>query len=184
MQARLCYLGAGAVETKKGGSKGIRRKPMAHRQTFPSFFKLTRIRCRISQPTEANVSCSILAASVTNEHTNAAFCSTCHQSIGGSGEPGELGRSNPGTPKPAAPEDLGAGVASPGAAPPGTLMPVSNITQSRSKPPVPSPSRGLASSTSTLTVPSDAPSIPGACHVFLAAMMPPRESTGVSPGMR
>jgi hypothetical protein len=45
-------------------------------QTFPSFFKLTRIGHRMFRLTEANVSWNNLSASGTCEHTNVALSST------------------------------------------------------------------------------------------------------------
>jgi hypothetical protein len=96
-QACSCYAGTGAAKTKTVGSKGTRRKPKVHRQTFPSFFQLTQIRRRMLRPIVANVSCSSLSASVTCEHTNTALSSTCLQLIGGSRKLGEPGSKNPGT---------------------------------------------------------------------------------------
>jgi hypothetical protein len=87
---------------------------------------------------EAIASCNKLSASMTCKHVSAALSSTWLQLIGGNGEPVELDRSNPGTLELVAPKDLGVGVASPGAMLRGALMPALCMTQSRSKPPVPS----------------------------------------------
>jgi hypothetical protein len=142
MEAHLRYPGIGIVETKEGGSKGTRRKPDVHKQTFLSLIKLTRIRCWMFRQIEANVSCCSLLTSMTCEHTSAALSPTCIQSIDGCGKPGEPDRSNLDTPWPIAPEDPGHGVVSPGAALLGAPM--------------------LAPSTSTLMTPSDVPSAPSA----------------------
>jgi hypothetical protein len=98
-----------------------------------------------------------LSVTATYEHTNSALSSTCLQSIGGSGESGEPGRSSPVAPGPTAPEDSGAGIASPGAALPDIPRPTPRTTRLRDKPPASSHDRGPAPSTSTLTAPSDTP---------------------------
>jgi hypothetical protein len=94
----MFVMSSSAAEAKIGGSKGTRRKPDAHRQTFLSFFKLSQIGRRMSQPTEGNVSCHNLSALATYEHVNAALSSTCHLSIGGGEKPREPDRSNLDTP--------------------------------------------------------------------------------------
>jgi hypothetical protein len=171
-----------------GGSKGTQRKPEAHNQTFLSFLKLTQIRCRMSRPTEANVSCSSLSASVTCEHANTTLSSTYLQSIGRGGKPREPGSSDSDTPGPTAPEDPRAGVTSPKSTDAGAMhhpMPKQTPTSSLGRWPTPS--------TSPLTVPRDTPSAPDASctssadpttPVFPVALLPPRASTGVTLGMR
>jgi hypothetical protein len=47
-----------------------------HIDKLSSFFKLTQIRRRMFQLTEANVSCNSLSTLVTCEHVNAALSST------------------------------------------------------------------------------------------------------------
>jgi hypothetical protein len=142
---------------------------------------------------KANVSCSGLSVLTTCEHMNAELSSPCLQSIGRSGKLGEPSRSNPDALGPATPEDQGAGVVSPGVAHLGAPMPAPHITQSQSKPSVSSPGRRLALSIATLMMPSDASSTLGALApttltplgpAFPVTVMPPRASTGMSPGLR
>jgi hypothetical protein len=98
-----------------------------------------------------------LSATATYEHANSALSSTCLQSIGGSGESEEPGRSSPVAPGPTAPEDSGAGIASPGAALLGIPRPAPRTTRLRDRPPASSHDQGPVLSTSTLTAPSDTP---------------------------
>jgi hypothetical protein len=113
---------------------------------------------------EANAACNSLSTSMTCGHMNIVLSSTRLQSISGGKKPGQPSRSNPDPPGPMAPEDPGAQVGSPGAVLSGSPMHAPRITQSQSKPPMASPGQGLASSTSTLTAPSDRPLAPDSSH--------------------
>jgi hypothetical protein len=120
---------------------------------------------RIFRPTEANVSCSNLSVAAAYEHADSASSPARLQSIGVGGKSGEPGRSSPDIPGPVVPEDLGAGAASLGAAQLGTSTMAPHLTKSYSKPPTPSPTLGLAPSTSTLAAPCDASSAPSSTRI-------------------
>jgi hypothetical protein len=141
-QAHPHYPGTSTIETKTRGSEKARMKPEAHKQTFLSCFKLTRIRRRMFRPTKASVSCNNLSASMTYEHANSMLSSTRLQLLGGGAKPGEPDRTSLDTPGPTMPEDPGAGVMTPRAVLLGTPMPKPYITKSQSEPLVSSPGWG------------------------------------------
>jgi hypothetical protein len=105
--------------------------------------------------TEASVSSNNLSAVETYEHVDSASSPTSLQLMGGGRKLGEPSRYSPDIPKPAAPEDLGAG-----AALSGTPTSVPRITKSHSTLPTSSPSWGVVPTTSTSMAPWKAPPAP------------------------
>jgi hypothetical protein len=122
------------METKHRGDEGAWRKPEAHMQNFPSFFRLTRIGRWMLQSTEASVLCNNVSAVVTCEHVNSDSSPTHLQSIGRGQKAGDPDRCSLDTHGHAVPKDPRAGAASHGVALPRTSMLVPRITKSHSKP--------------------------------------------------
>jgi hypothetical protein len=82
------------LEGSRRESEGSRR----HSGKLSFFFKLTRIGCKISRSTTANISHSSLPATVTCEHACSTLYSTCSQLTSGDIKPGEPDRSSSATP--------------------------------------------------------------------------------------
>jgi hypothetical protein len=144
---------------------------------FSLFFRLTRIKCRVFQPTEASVSCSNLSVAATYEHVDSTSSPTHLQPIGRGGKSSELDRGSTDTPRPAMPKDAGTGATLPMVALLGTLMSAPHLNKSHSKPLTSSLSWGPATTTSTMAVPCDTPSAPSVTRTSATAS---RDRPGVT----
>jgi hypothetical protein len=125
---------------------------------FPSFFKLTRIGCRIFRLIEASISRSSLSVVVTYEHTYSALSSTYPQLTGGDGELGGPDRSSLSSRGPTTPKDSGAWTTSPETVHLSVQRPVPCITMSWSVLSISSLGQGSTPSAMTSTTPRGAPS--------------------------
>jgi hypothetical protein len=113
------------------------------------------------RPAEDSVSHSNPSMMATCEQMNFMLSSTFIQSIHWSGEPRESDSSSLVASGPVAPEESGAGITSSMVALPGIPRRAPRTSRSWGRHPTSSPSRGHAPSTSTLTMPTDAPSALG-----------------------
>jgi hypothetical protein len=110
---------------------------------FSSLFRLTRIRRRMFQSTEAGISCNNLSIAVTYDHVDSASSPHLPLVNGRDKKIGERDRYNTDTLRPVALEDSGAGNTSPRAALLVTPMPVAPCET----PPTPdTPSTGATTS--------------------------------------